>query len=149
MKIQLRLNVSGEDFFDYLVHALFHDIRRNQVLLEKENIQSGYEYKKELVSQSGKREQALVKITKLTRPVCYEVQIQTEMGIHMISYGCSETEQNQCWVTYTEEYQSDQRLNQWNTSLMGFLFQRSHKKKMKRMLLAMEKHIISERSQNQ
>lgn len=143
MKVSIEMNCSQISFFDYLTQSLMTDIFKNTDHFRPEDeIKKGLCYKKKIKREHQHEYDAYVEITEYKKPSIVQSKIQIGSNTHISGYEISKLDDEHIKVTYIEIFDSTKKLNVWNFKLMNLLLSRVNKKKMKRMLEAMETHIL-------
>lgn len=147
MKVNAEMNLSQKAFFEYLTQSLMIDVFKNSDQFKSENeIKKGLRYKKKFTQVNGKELEADVEIMEFKKPMICQSKIMIGSNTNYVSFEIDEIDEEHIHVAYTESYDSTKRLNVWNFRFMNFVLSHVNKKKMKRMLKAMENHILSKES---
>ena len=140
MKIEYTLNVTQQEFYDYLMQSLIIDIFKNtEEFYLKENIHPGYIYKKQIKDKHGKKYDAIVEIMDIKEPFIYESKISVGSNSNIIKYECIQEDKTK--VIYSEDMKSEKKINDMNYKIMSMLLKKSYQKKMNRLIMDMERHI--------
>ncbi|MGN1343839.1 MAG: DUF3284 domain-containing protein [Traorella sp.] len=135
----MKLNISQQQFFDYLIQSLLIDIFKhtNEIKIQEE-LKQGFCYQKIIKDNKGNKYQSLVEIIKLN-DFQYQSQITTGSNINIISYEYKQDNTNM--ITYQEEYDNPHPLKKYNHQFVSFCLSPFYRKQIKKMLLNMEMHI--------
>lgn len=99
MEINVKLEISAEEFFDAIAEALVYDIQQaSGKHVRAKNIKRGMSYTK----KANKRQSYQVTITAYDYPKCYESRIDSAGGTNLMRYEVEPLEDG-IGVTYTEE----------------------------------------------
>ncbi len=147
MKVEAHLEVSAEEFFERLLASVCYDIeqstgkRKNPALLKK-----GFSYRKPIHTKLGHERDTKVKITRLERPVAYTCRFESMGDVNTVSYDLAPSADGASVdVIYEEDFGSSKKSRDVNGKIVGKLYERSAKKRMKNQLRAMERYIQGER----
>ncbi len=147
MKVEAHLEVSAEEFFERLLASVCYDIEKstgkhkNPALLKK-----GFSYRKPIHTKLGHERDTKVKITRLERPVAYTCSFESMGDTNTVSYDLTPAaDGGGIDVVYEEDFGSEKKSRDVNGKIVGKLYERSAKKRMKNQLKAMERYIQSER----
>ena len=144
MKVNVEMNLSQKDFFDYLTQSLMIDIFKNKDKFKNTNeIKKGLQYKKKFKQAGNKEFEGNVEIIEYVRPESYISKIQLNSNISHIGYEIEKIDDDHIRVTYTETFDSTKKLHVWNYKIISFILFYFNAKKMKKMLIAMEHHILN------
>ena len=87
MKVNVEMNLSQKDFFDYLTQSLMIDIFKNTYKFKNTNeIKKGLQYKKKFKQAGNKEFEGNVEIIEYVRPESYISKIQLNSNISHIGY---------------------------------------------------------------
>lgn len=143
MKVQVKLNVSTEDFFAGIVRSVLYDAeqaRGKKVPAKK--LKVGFTYQKTLNAKIGGAQHVTTKITEFEAPYRYAASVVSSQGENTVRYELEPVAgEDAVKVTYEEGYAGDKTLNDLNGKLMGFLYGPFAKRKIKRRLHDMEAYI--------
>lgn len=139
MKLVNKLNVSKEEFYNFLCENLKKEINSKV-------IKEGMKFKKELISKFNARAESTVEITSLKENEKYGLKFYTPIGINTIDYTIKEIEPNLIEIIYEEKYISDSTLKNLNNAIMECVFYFGIKKKKRQLFKAIEEYIIFERN---
>ena len=143
MKASVEMNLSQHDFFEYLTQSLMIDIYKNSDEFKNKNeIKKGLCYRK-IFRRSGKDLEGHVELIEFIKPECCLSKIQLNSNISHVGYNIEKIDEDHIHVTYTETFDSTKKFHVWNYKVMSFILYYFNLKKMKRMLMAMEYHILN------
>lgn len=144
MKVNVEMNLSAQEFFDYLTQSLMIDIFKDSDKFKNENeIKKGLQYKKKFKQASNKELEGNVEIVEFIKPKICISKIQLNSNMSYIGYEIEKIDDDHINVTYTETFDSSKKLHVWNYKIMCFILSYFNAKKMKRILRAMEYHILN------
>lgn len=142
MKVTVTLNISQQEFFDYLIQSIMIDIFKNTDVFKcEEEIKKGIQYHKMIKNANGKEIPVQVEIDEYQYLELYRCRINVGSNVNIIQYECQKIDDNHTLIIYTEDYESSKRLNKYNYKLMSLILSHTMKKKIKKMLIAMETHV--------
>lgn len=143
MKVQVKLNVSAEEFFAAITRSVLYDAeqaRGKKVPAKK--LKAGFTYQKVLNAKIGGAQHVTTKITEYEPPSRYAASVISSKGENTVRYVLDpvpgELAVN---ITYEEGYAGDKTLNDLNGKLVGFFYGPFAKRKIKRRLRDMETYI--------
>ncbi len=145
MKVEAHLEVSAEEFFERLLASVCYDIekstgkRKNPDLLKR-----GFSYAKPIHTKLGHERDTRVKITRLERPVAYTCTFESMGDVNTVSYDLTPAGSG-IDIVYEEDFGSSKKSRDVNGKIVGKLYERSAKKRMRNQLKAMERYIQGER----
>ncbi len=143
MKASVEMNLSQHDFFEYLTQSLMIDIFKNSDEFKNKNeIKKGLCYRK-IFRRSGKDLEGHVELIEFIKPERCLSKIQLNSNISHVGYKIEKIDEDHIHVTYTETFDSTKKFHVWNYKVMSFILYYFNLKKMKRMLMAMEYHILN------
>lgn len=143
MKVQVKLNVSAEEFFASITRSVLYDAeqaRGKKVPAKK--LKAGFTYQKMLNAKIGGAQHVTTKITEYEPPVRYAATIVSSKGENTVRYELDPVPGERAVnLTYEEGYAGDKTLNDLNGKLVGFFYGPFAKRKIKRRLRDMETYI--------
>lgn len=143
MKVQVKLNVSAEEFFAAITRSVLYDAeqaRGKKVPVKK--LKAGFTYQKMLSAKVGGAQHVTTKITEYEPPVRYAASVVSSKGENTVRYELDPVAGERAVnITYEEGYAGDKTLNDLNGKLMGFFYGPFAKRKIKRRLRDMEAYI--------
>ena len=146
MEVNLLLNVTSEEFFDFLYESIINDIKEStNKTVTRKDIKGGYRYKKEMKNKMGRQGTATILIREFVPNKTYVAVFESNQGENIISYNVEELEENKIGVTYNEEYIASDKLKSWNFSLVNFFYKRKANKNAKNTLRRIESYIKANR----
>ncbi len=145
MIVKMNMQVSSQDFYDYLIHSILLDVLKNEEkILEEQDIVEGFSYLKKIRNHDPVK----VEVIDIQKPILYTSCITYGTSENHIAYQIRKLDDKRIEVEYKEEYKSSKKLEQWNFYLLNFLFSKRNKKKMTKMLRAMENYIQMKEEQD-
>lgn len=143
MKVQVKLNVSAEEFFASITRSVLYDAeqaRGKKVPAKK--LKAGFTYQKMLNAKIGGAQHVTTKITEYEPPFRYAASVASSKGENTVRYELDPVEGERAVnITYEEGYAGDKTLNDLNGKLVGFFYGPFAKRKIKRRLRDMETYI--------
>lgn len=143
MKVQVKLNVSAEEFFASITRSVLYDAeqaRGKKVPAKK--LKAGFTYQKMLNAKIGGAQHVMTKITEYEPPFRYAASVASSKGENTVRYELDPVEGERAVnITYEEGYAGDKTLNDLNGKLVGFFYGPFAKRKIKRRLHDMETYI--------
>ncbi|MDO4437112.1 MAG: DUF3284 domain-containing protein [Coriobacteriaceae bacterium] len=143
MKVQVKLNVSAEDFFAAITRSVLYDAeqaRGKKIPVKK--LKAGFTYQKSLNAKIGGAQHVTTKITEFEPPRLYAASIISSKGENTVRYELEPVAGERAFtLTYEEGYAGDKTLNDLNGKLVGFFYGPSAKRKIKRRFRDMEAYI--------
>ena len=137
MAIKEKLDVSAQQFFDYIQDSLLSDIETHtgkKVPISK--ISRGYRYNKKSVQRGGKGEGITVRISKWKPPLEYQATFSTPIDRVTITYSFVELGEEECELTYSEVRTTTKK------DRFAGLKERSTRRKATKMIRDVEKYIL-------
>ncbi len=147
MEVSQKLNVEATEFFHALASSVAYDI--SQATGEKvdpDQIYSGYSYKKRIKNKMGQESHVDVVIKQFVSPTCYEADFCSSQGTNVIFYEIQDSKDGNIVVHYRERFKGDSTSGSLNYKIVSWLYQRSSKKRISRMLLSMESFIRTKKT---
>lgn len=147
MEVREELKVGAEAFYHTLLQSVLYDINTctGQDMSETE-LAAGYRYEKSMKNKMGQQGAVTVEIKQLEPNVCYEAEFTSAQGTNGVCYRITELGEGRISVDYREEFQGMNTTGTLNYKLMEALYRRSAKKRMAKMLHAMEQYVIGQQS---
>lgn len=143
MKVQVKLNVSADEFFASITRSVLYDAeqaRGKKVPAKK--LKAGFTYQKMLNAKIGGAQHVTTKITEYEPPFRYAASVVSSKGENTVRYELDPVEGERAVnITYEEGYAGDKTLNDLNGKLVGFFYGPFAKRKIKRRLRDMETYI--------
>lgn len=139
MKINLSLNISSNEFYEFLINNLKNEINVKE-------IKEGMKFKKKLTTKLSKDFESEVEIFSLKYNKEYILKFHTSLGVNIIKYYIKEEKENKIELIYEEEYITDSLINKLNNTIMEKIYSFFLKRKMKKRFLDIEKYIVNKRN---
>lgn len=145
MQVRKKLNVSIDEFYSFIKEMVLEDIKAaTKKRVTVEDIQNGYQYKKELIGRTGQTGLVHAEILSLT-PTQYSIQFKSAQGLNLVSYNYNKLDDSTIELIYEEDFMSDSKWNSLNFSVISFFYKRSSKKRILTMLNQIEQLITDKR----
>ena len=143
MEVSRLMNVTMEEMDQFISQMVIKDIEEatNKTVTEKD-IHSGYSYVKKLTGRSGVEGRVKTTIRELSSGK-YHVTFKSNQGVNHLSYTYFPEEDGSVNLTYSETYDADSKSKDVNYNLMNFLYKRSNKKRINKILSNIE-YLIQE-----
>lgn len=142
MEVSQKLKVGATEFFDALASSVAYDIAQATAKeISPEQIHSGFCYKKRMKNKVGQKSYVDVVIKQFVAPVCYEADFRTSQGTNVISYKIEESNDGNIVVHYRESFEGENTLGALNYKIVSWLYNKSTKRRISRLLSSMESYI--------
>ena len=142
MEVKVKIKVTADKLYSLLMNSVKHDIERATGQgISLEELVSGYTYKKKLTNKLGKEANATGVLTKIEKPHTYEAEFTTNRGINKVAYHLKPREDGYLDVTYSELYKPSNKNMDINFKIVNFFYKKTTRKRMIRLIQAMESHI--------
>jgi hypothetical protein len=129
-------------YWSTLMRGLRNDIEMsNPNHIKFDEIGEGYSYRKKMGNRLGQEGDVTVTITALKENDEYAADFHSVQGTNTLSYKLDPIDADSFTVTYTEDFASEKRFNDWNFRLMSFLYGRGSKKRANQILDRVEKEM--------
>lgn len=146
MEVSLVLNISKEDFFDFLYASIVKDIKDSSgKTLAKNKLVKGYSYEKNIKNHKGKLLHMKVTIEELDPCKEYRARIKTKDGENIMSYIIEDLENEKIKVRYREEYLPPTRLKGIKFKFLNLFHEKTLKKQARSNLIDIETYIKNSR----
>lgn len=145
IQLEQKLNVTPEEFMYIVRNSVFETAKANGVSeLSIEDVETGFVYYNKLQTTGGKETRMKNYVDCFVPEKQYSATVSSGESSYSLTYMVEEVAGG-CVVTYTEADTYEKTLKKMNASIMGYIFGRSQKKKVKNMLCAMEDYILANR----
>lgn len=146
MKVSEKLNVSAQQFYDYLLHQVRKDIEKStkKKHLTFEDL-DGFQYSKRLKSKKGKVLELNIKVGPLIENRYYELSYETPTATNRYFYDIKVIDDNHIEVTYVEENGAKGTLNDWIYRTRVMFKEKSLEKKVRQTLIQIEFYILGKK----
>ncbi|MGP1494866.1 MAG: DUF3284 domain-containing protein [Streptobacillus sp.] len=138
MKLNIKLNVSSSEFYNFLLDNLKRE-------LNVKKIEKGMKFKKELSSKFSQKVESSVELINIEENKVYSLLYKTPLGENIVKYLIKDLGDYEIKVEYIEEYYTDSFWNKYNNMIVEFLMSYFLKKKKKRVLKQIEEYIKNNR----
>lgn len=146
MNIRQRLNVSSEEFLNFIVMSVLNDARENfDDTLKLEDIVEGFSYTKRLVNKVGQKGNTTVRIKEFKLNKCYEAVFESQQGENILRYEIENLGEQEIDVNYTEAFIAADTIKKWNFELVNFFYKKKARKRAAIMLENIERYIVQSR----
>lgn len=137
MELTRKIRVTQEELYNRIMLSVAEDITKNTgKKILPNNIKKGFIYTKELYNNA----KAKVEILDISYPSIYSIKVYTPIGENYISYNISKDS-----VTYIEKYEPKSMIYKLNYYLVGILYARRNKKRIKKLITDIEEYILENR----
>lgn len=148
MQVSLDLDVSKEEFFEFLYSSVINDIKESTgKTLSKEDIVKGYQYDKNLKNKMGREGEVKVTILEFEPYKKYIAEFESNQGKNIISYDVKSLNDGKVNVIYSEEYIAPDKLKAWNFKLVNLLYKKKSIKRAETILKNIERYIKNNRGE--
>ncbi|SJZ38522.1 DUF3284 domain-containing protein [Anaerorhabdus furcosa] len=144
MQIQQQLKISANQFSQHILNSIQYELKEyGQVNVDKDHIRAGITYKKPLTTQMKQTDHVTVEITKLEKsPFEYEATFDSTQGRNTIRYSAKDLNENECLVTYEEDFVGKDTMKKLNHKLMRVFYKGRSKRRIHYLLNAIEDHVL-------
>lgn len=142
MKIEIELNVSNKEIYNFLIENFKQEYEIN-------NIKENMKFKKDLITKMGKKVESEVCVVKLLENREYELKYTNYIGENSVIYSIDKLSDYKIKLIYKEEYKSNSTLYKYNSKLMEMFYSYFLKKKKIKVLKNLEKYLISKREEKE
>lgn len=137
------LKVSADEFFEQIENSIAYDASEaTGKEIRPEDLCQGFSYSKEMKNKLGGKGEVTIVIKQFTKPQIYEAEFTSMNGTNSITYEIFDMGP-EIKVKYSEDYYSEKKLNDLNSKLTTFFYQRKAKKNAIRMLKTIEAYILN------
>lgn len=141
MIIYRKLNVSANEYFDYLVNVLYKELKKNgSRAIKKSDLVEGYKFTKTL-QQEGTKKETSYYIEKLERPTHFRIVYTNENGQHFVYHQIKAKQK----FVIEDEYEEDIITKNWKIRLKAMRDDAKTRKSMAKAVKKMESEIIFRR----
>ncbi|MBS4535457.1 DUF3284 domain-containing protein [Clostridium sp. D2Q-14] len=142
MQVSLDLDVTKEEFFEFINDSLLQDIKTSTNReVSKEDIKKGYTYEKELKNKLGRAGDVEVNILEFEPCKEYIAEFKSNQGTNRISYNIKNLNDEKINVTYSESYIASDKLKDWNFKLMNLFYKKKSISRAESILKNIERYI--------
>lgn len=150
MEINEKLYISAEEFFDAIAESVAYDISESTgKKVRPKQIKKGFTYSKKLKTKIGKKGTTKITITQFEAPICYSAEFISSQGTNEMSYHIEPLEDGSIGVHYEENFKGSSKLKELNFKLVSIFYNRSAKKRAKRLLRSIEQFVIEKRKKSE
>lgn len=147
MEVNQKLKVGATEFFDALAASIAYDV--SQAVGKKvspSQLYPGYRYKKKMKNKVRQEGDVDVVIKQFQSPTAYEARFQSAQGTNFITYRIEDNKDGSITVHYAEGFEGGSASKSLNYKLISWIYLRGAKKRITRMLTAMETYIKEQRN---
>lgn len=142
MEVSVDLNVSKEDFFDFLYESVINDIKESTgKIISRDKVAKGYTYEKNVKNNKGKLINIKITIMDFTPCESYIARVRTEQGENRMSYLIDELGEEKINVTYKEEYLAPSIFKEMKFKVLNFFHKKTLKEEAESNLIDIETYI--------
>ena len=146
MEVNRVLDVTMEEMDTFISQMVVKDIEdATSKTVNEKDIHPGYSYTKKLTGRNGVDGRVKTTIRELSSGK-YHVTFKSKQGVNHLSYMYEPADDEKINLTYSEEYDADSKSKKINYSIMTFLYDRSNKKRINKVLSNIEYWIHEERN---
>lgn len=143
MKIQMKLKVSAQEFYDFVIMSIQASLETADSASSKE-VKAGVSYKTSMKTGGKQQEKTKVRITDLVAPTHIRTTYSSASVSSMTEYKIQPIDTQTCEVIYTESsYDAHHKEMEFQGFKKMFL-----ERKLKKRLRDVEAYIIKQRNQN-
>ncbi|BCA85419.1 hypothetical protein EsVE80_09420 [Enterococcus saigonensis] len=130
MKVEKKLNISAENFYDKMMNSVIFDIRKatGKTITRKQLKNFSY------VKQFTKNSSAKIAIEELVENRIYQFKTSTSRNEFVVRYEIEPIDENKCYVSYNENMKSFGFMQQMNDMLLGIMLGFFRKRQFGKML---------------
>ena len=148
MQTNLNLDVSKEEFFNFLSTSIIQDIETSTgIKIEKEDIVPNYTYDKTIKNKMGRAGDVKVTIVDYKPFEKYTAKFTSYQGENSISYYIEELKEDRINATYTEEYIAADKIKALNFKMINSLYKKRAISKSETILKNIENYIQNNRGE--
>lgn len=146
MDVLLNLDVSSEEFFNFLTLSVVKDVKEStNKNISQKDIVKGFHYTKQLANKLKREGSAKVIIRRFVANEIYEAGFETNQGLNTITYEVETLDDNTIDVKYTEDYIASDKIKGWNYNLVNMFYEKRAKKKAIALIRNIEAYILQNR----
>lgn len=136
MKFKIRLNISANDLYDFLIKSL-----------NTPKVYEGLKIEKTLKATLNQDVKTILEVTKLEKDKVFELTYTSKISTNIVRYDLQEDSQG-LLVIYTEKHISPTILGTINAKLIELLLSFSLKRKRKKSIKEVERYILDKKGSN-
>ncbi|MFI3227776.1 MAG: DUF3284 domain-containing protein [Clostridia bacterium] len=144
MQVTKKLNVSLDEFFDFVEKSIKYDIK-NATGEDIDQVVQGYSYEKTLANALKQSGNVLTTIEKYERGSCYQSKVTSNQGFNYMTFDVAEIDDENVEVTYSEEFISHRKMNNLNYKFMLKLYKKRIDRRMNLLVENIELSIKQEK----
>lgn len=146
MKVSEKLNVSAEQFYDYLLYQVRKDIEQSTKKTHLTVAQlDGFRYRKQLKNKKGSPLTLVITVGPLIEHCYYELSYESPTAVNRYFYDIKVIDNQHIEVFYEEENRAKSVLNDWIYQARIKCKQKSLETKIRQTLLKIEFHILGQK----
>lgn len=147
MEIDLELEISKEEFFEFLYDSIIHDVEESTgKIISHEEVVEGFEYDKKLKTQVGRLGEASIILSEFKPYSKYVAEFRSNQGTNITSYEITSIEDQKISVKYIEEYIAADRMKSINFKLLNFFYKKKNIKTAENRLKNIEVYVKNKRN---
>ena len=136
MKINYKLKVNKQDFYNYLIHSLELEIyNHTNQSFQRENLHPGFIYNKKIKDKYNHLIEANIEIIEINENEL-KTKLELENNSHIMSYKFIDDV-----LVYEEELRSNKKLLDLNNKFMSYIFHHKLKKQILKRFKNIENYI--------
>ncbi|WP_064579969.1 DUF3284 domain-containing protein [Streptobacillus moniliformis] len=139
MKVKQKINVSAQEFYNFLIENLKHEMKIN------EKIKEGMKFNVNLKTKTNQIAKSNVEIINLVENSRYTLKYISSLGENIVDYKINELNVDNIEIDYEEIYITKSNFQRYNHIFMEFFYSFFLKRKKKKMLKAVENYLINKR----
>ncbi|MBC2189702.1 DUF3284 domain-containing protein [Listeria booriae] len=139
MNVSTKLYISQKECFHTIAKSVIYDVKQaTGKNLPMQKLQ-GLKYRRKMSNGATVE----TKITEFQFPNVYQFETTSRVNLHRTTYTVTEVSDHVCEVTYKEEIEAEKWMQKMNNMLVGTIFAFLRKKRVTRLLKAMEASVIT------
>ncbi|ACZ00688.1 DUF3284 domain-containing protein [Streptobacillus moniliformis] len=139
MKVKQKINVSAQEFYNFLIENLKHEMKING------KIKEGMKFNVNLKTKTNQIAKSNVEIINLVENSRYTLKYISSLGENIVDYKINELNVDNIEIDYEEIYITKSNFQRYNHIFMEFFYSFFLKRKKKKMLKAVENYLINKR----
>ncbi|MBC2005262.1 DUF3284 domain-containing protein [Listeria booriae] len=139
MNVSTKLYISQKECFHTIAKSVIYDVKQATGKNMPMQKLQGLKYRRKMSNGATVE----TKITEFQFPNVYQFETTSRVNLHRTTYTVTEISDHVCEVTYKEEIEAEKWMQKMNNMLVGTIFAFLRKKRVTRLLKAMEASVIT------
>ncbi|EUJ25214.1 DUF3284 domain-containing protein [Listeria cornellensis] len=139
MNVSKKLYISQKECFHTIAKSVIYDVKQSTGKNLPMQKLKGLKYRRKMSNGAA----AETQITEFQFPNIYQFETTNRVNLHRTTYTVTEISDHVCEVTYKEEIEAEKWMQKMNNMLVGTIFAFLRKKRVTRLLKAMEDSVIT------